>query len=69
MIFPVRFLCNKDAEGSAPVNKSKLLQLPIPERKFIRTNKIIEQEDCLIVLKNYLREEDRDSNKLLRYAQ
>ena len=27
------------------------------------------QEDCLAVLKNYLREEDRDINKLIRYAQ
>ncbi|HHT81566.1 MAG: hypothetical protein WCS35_07935 [Sphaerochaeta sp.] len=27
------------------------------------------QEDCLDVLKNYLREEDRDINKLIRYAQ
>ncbi|HAF85476.1 MAG TPA: hypothetical protein DCG32_03740 [Sphaerochaeta sp.] len=26
-------------------------------------------EDCLAVLKNYLREEDRDINKLIRYAQ
>jgi predicted transcriptional regulator of viral defense system len=27
------------------------------------------QEDCLDVLKTYLRQEDRDSNKLIRYAQ
>ena len=27
------------------------------------------QEDCLEVLKNYLKEEDRDINKLIRYAE
>lgn len=27
------------------------------------------QQDCLAVLKNYLREEERDINKLIRYAQ